>query len=140
MKRLISNNKETGIQFIKFSLIGFLNTGIHYGIFLFLFRLLGIHYLLASVTGYFGGLINSFALNKLWTFQTKETRKKVEFAKFVIINILALLINVGSLKYFVNYLDMLPEIALIISIVISTMTNFIGNKLWVFRQRIELPS
>jgi putative flippase GtrA len=110
MKKLISDNKKTGIQFIKFSLIGFLNTGIHYGIFLLLFRFFGIHYLIASGIGYCAGVINSFILNKLWTFKTKGTRKDVEFAKFVVVNMVSLAINVGSLKFFVAFVGMRPEL------------------------------
>lgn len=138
MKKLISNNKETGIQFIKFSLIGFLNTGIHYGIFLICFGLLGIHYLIASVIGYCAGVINSFILNKLWTFRTKGTRKDVEFAKFVVVNMVALSINVGSLKFFVAFVDMRPELGQVIAIGFAIIVNFLGNKLWTFRIRDEL--
>jgi len=127
------SNRETGIQFAKFSVIGVFNTGIHYGIFLLLFRVGGVFYLLASTIGYCAGLINSFVLNRSWTFPSTGVRKEIEFAKFVVVNIVALLINVGMLKCFVGYLNIVPEVGQLLAIGFSMTANFLGNKFWSFQ-------
>jgi putative flippase GtrA len=139
MKKLILNERETAYQFLKFSLIGFLNTVIHYGIFIILFRYATVHYLVSSVIGYVAGLINSFILNKKWTFRTKGVRKDVEFTKFCLVNLAALLANLGSLGFFVSYMNIIPELGQLLAIIFSLTVNFLGNKFWTFRQGFELP-
>ena len=140
MSRSISNKKKTIIQFIKFCVVGGLNTAIHYGVFLALFRFLGVHYLLSSTVGYCCGIVNSFVWNKLWTFQVRGTRKDIEFAKFVAVNLVSLLINLGSLKIFVTNFGIQPEIGQVFAIGLAIMVNFLGNKLWTFRVKEGLIS
>jgi putative flippase GtrA len=92
------------------------------------------------VIGYCAGVINSYILNKLWTFQTKGTRKDVEFAKFAVINVFSLSINVGAIKFFVALVGMRPELGQVIAIGFALVVNFLGNKLWTFRVRDPLIS
>ena len=132
-KSLIFENKKTGLQFLKFALIGILNTGIHYSVFLFLLRIVGVYFLAASAVGYCCGLINSYIFNKLWTFKARGTRKHLEFMKFVLVNIVALGANIISLKGFVSYLSLSPETGQVLAIAFSLIANFVGNKLWTFR-------
>lgn len=137
MKNTISDSQKIIVsQFLKFAMIGFLNTGIHYLIFLWLFRVVGLYYMLASVIGYCCGLMNSFILNKKWTFKTKGVRKDIEFARFILVNIAALIVNVGTMKYFVSVLKIAPEFSQIGAIGFSMMTNFVGNKFWTFRSQV----
>ena len=46
-----THTRKTADQFVKFCLVGVLNTGIHYGVFLALFRYFRIHYLLILRSG-----------------------------------------------------------------------------------------
>jgi putative flippase GtrA len=126
-------------QFIKFSLVGLLNTGIHYAMFLFLYRSCGINYLFASAVGYSCGLLNSFILNKNWTFKTINVRRDVEFIKFILVNIVALAINIIALKFFVEAIKIIPEISQVLAIVSSFIVNFLGNKYWTFRSHNKFP-
>ena len=132
-------NKQTVIaQLLKFCLVGAFNTGIHYGVFLALLRLFGVHYLISSAAGYSCGVVNSFIWNKLWTFQVRGTRKDIEFAKFVLVNIVSLLINLGALKGFVTIFGIRPEWGQVFAIGFAMVVNFLGNKFWTFRIREEL--
>lgn len=125
--------RATAIQFIRFCLIGLLNTGIHYGVFLLLLRLAGIHYLVATVVGYCCGVINSYCMNRTWTFQGAASQRHREFAKFFWVNTVSLGVNVVALKVSVAYLYIPEEFALILAIGVSTVTNFLGNKFWTFK-------
>jgi putative flippase GtrA len=138
MKKLIFGNRETGTQFVKFAIVGILNTGIHYSVFLVLLQIGRMHYLLASVVGYCAGLINSYVLNRVWTFEFHGNQKRREFAKFVTVNIVALAVNTATLKWFVFYMKMAPEIGQVFAIVFSLTVNFLGNKLWTFRKAHEV--
>ena len=138
------NRRETAYQFVKFSLIGFLNTGIHYGLFILLFRYFGLYYLASSAIGYIGGLLNSFVLNRTFTFRASGTRMGIEFVKFAIVNTACLLLNIGSLAFLVNRLGLIPELGQLFAIAISLVLGFVANKFWTFRQRLgpvsEKPS
>ena len=126
--------RATAIQFFKFCLIGLLNTGIHYVVFLLLLRLAGIHYLVATVIGYCCGVINSYLMNRTWTFRGAATRRHREFLKFFGVNTVSLGVNVVALEVFVAHLHIPEEFALILAIGLSTVTNFVGNKFWTFQE------
>lgn len=131
---------ETILQFIKFAIVGFVNTGIHYAVFIVLFRVFGFHYLAATSIGYCCGMLNSFVLNKRWTFALSEKKNIVMLLKFVLINLIALYINNSSLNYFVRNMKMAPEIGQIFSIAFSMVVNFLGNKYWTFRRPVRKGS
>ncbi len=138
--RSTSYSEGTIIQFAKFCLVGVLNTGIHYGVFLALFRLLDVYYLVSSTIGYCCGSLNSFVWNKMWTFQARGTRHSTAFLKFAIVNGLSLLINVVSMKMFVAGIGLRPEFAQVLTIGLAVMVNFFGYKLWAFRKKVILSS
>ncbi len=123
-------------QFILFSAIGVLNTLIHYGVFFVLLNGLRIHYLVSSTTGYCCGLINSYLLNRRYTFNMSHRLNAPEFAKFVIVNIVALSVNLIMMKVLVDVWGIRPEVSQLLAILGSLAANFIGNKLWTFK---ELP-
>jgi len=43
--------------------------------------LAGINYILSSFTGYTAGVINSFVLNRSWTFHNNNKKVTVQFAR-----------------------------------------------------------
>jgi putative flippase GtrA len=94
-----------------------------------------MHYLLASVIGYSLGLINSFVLNNSWTFAyAKANPSHYVFTKFVLVNVLSLLLNILTLRYFVDTAHFTPELAQVIAIGTSMFANFLANKFWTFQQ------
>jgi len=134
MKKLISNSPELLRQFIKFSLVGALNSLVHFCIFIVLYRLITMHYLAASATGYCVGMINSYVLNRRWTFSGGQEKTRSEFVKFAFINIIALLINVGSLSFFKEKIGLSAEAGQVFAIGASLAINFLGNRFWTFKK------
>lgn len=130
--KIAGRHQETGVQFIKFALIGVLNTSIHYLVFLALYRLGEVHYLIATAIGYCAGLLNSFLLNKKWTFKTVNVRIDFEFFKFVVVNLVSLLINMVTLQAAVTVLHLIPEVGQVIAVAFHTCANFLGSKYWTF--------
>jgi putative flippase GtrA len=120
-------------QFITFSIIGVINTLIHYGVFIILLNTTKLHYLLSSTIGYFIGIINSYILNKNITFKSKSKNHLAEFFKFVAVNIMALAVNLLILKSLVDILELAPEFAQVFGILGSLTANFLGNKIWTFK-------
>lgn len=126
---------NTKLQFLKFGLIGLLNTLVHYLTFIILFKLAGIHMLVASSIGYMLGIINSFFLNRKWTFQVKGNNWRVEAFKFFVVNAFSLAINLLLLETLVKYLYLRPELSQILAIAGSLVVNFWGNKMWTFKHK-----
>jgi putative flippase GtrA len=127
-------------QFVKFSLVGVLNTLVHYFVFLFLLKIICTNYLVSSGIGYFCGLTNSYFLNRSFTFNVSNKKTMGEATKFLIVNIFALTVNLLAMILFVDKLSLYPELAQILAIGFSCFTNFVGNKFWTFRDVQWLPS
>lgn len=119
------------IQFLKFGIVGILNTLItvvSFNILVFV----NINYLCANYISYFLGVINSYLLNSKFVF--KESRSKENWTKFLIVNILVLGFNSLILYLGVNELGVNISISQIVSIVLGTFLNFGLNKVWVFTE------
>ena len=80
----------------------------------------------------FVGLLNSYVMNRAWTFTVTTRANRIEFGRFVLVNLIALLLNLAVLKYLTS-LGLIPEIAQILAIGASLLANFAGNKWWTFR-------
>ncbi len=123
-------------QFFRFVIVGVINTGINYLVFNGLCKLVGINYTISYAIGYAAAIINSFILNKVWTFGNRENKKTTyQFIQFVIINIISLCVSTGGLVVCVKYLGLTKSIGFMIAISISLMINYICFKLWVFKNR-----
>ncbi|NQV32311.1 MAG: GtrA family protein [Phycisphaeraceae bacterium] len=112
-----------------------MNTAIHYGIFYVTYTYMGLYHLLASTLGFGFAVTNSYIVNKYWTFKTRGSKKRREFAKFIIVNLVTLSINLGSMALLVEQCGMDPRIAQLASIGLTLSINFLGNKFWTFRQK-----
>jgi len=121
-------------QLLKFSAVGLLNTGLHYAVFLVLLRLGHLNYLVASALGYCTGLVNSYLLNRRWTFESRDPKRHLEFGRFVAVNMAALGLNSTVLYGCVSQLGLRPEVGQGIALVISLGVNFLGNRLWTFKR------
>jgi putative flippase GtrA len=119
-------------QFIKFAIVGVLNSAIQYLVFLFLYSLTGTPYLLASIIGYLAGMINSYILNRRWTFGSRNQKLFTELSRFVAVNLVSLGVNLGLLYLLVSTGVMIPQWAQVVAIVGSTLVNFVLNKVWTF--------
>ncbi|MFP4055194.1 MAG: GtrA family protein [Phycisphaerae bacterium] len=125
------------LQFVMFSAIGVLNTVIDYAVYALLIWTGAVHYLLAATLGYGVGLINSFVLNRLLTFRLPAgmQRHRSEWARFLVVNVVSLGLNLGVLYLLVTFAHFDRYLARIVAIAASLAVNFAGNKLWTFRYR-----
>ncbi|MDI3542495.1 MAG: hypothetical protein PWP57_98 [Candidatus Atribacteria bacterium] len=119
-------------QFIKFNLVGIMNTAVDFGVFMILNRYLGLIYTISQVISYSCGMVNSYFFNKFWTFQKKEGFTAVEVVKFIFVNLCSL--GVSLLVLYVlqskGGWKVLPSKVLATGF--SVGVNFLGNKFWVF--------
>jgi len=85
----------------------------------------------ANIAGYLAGMINSFTLNKLWTFQVQGNSKR-QMYRFVMLNFLGLIFSTSILYIFVDFLSAPYVIVWTISTGFIMLLNFFGNKYWTF--------
>lgn len=122
-------------EFGKFIATGIISTIINYAVFYGLYRS-GINYLVSASTGFGAGVIAGYAINKTWTFSGKSggSTEKIRYAG---VYLGSLGISVGFLFLTVDRLGIDPRLANIASIGITTITNFIGTKFLVFKNKKE---
>lgn len=132
MKRKRLLNNSTLVQGSRFALVGVLNGIIGLGTTYAAYNLLHINYRLSNVLGYTLGLINSFILNRKWTFQSRKDPKK-EIVLFLLMFGVSYSLNLASVIASVEILHLDPNLAQLVGIFFYTSSNFFGNKLLTFR-------
>ena len=89
--------------------------------------------MLSSATGYLFGVFVGFIFNKGWTFQYQVITVKEPF-QYITLYTFSLLLGLAFLRLLVSNLSIPPEIANVVTIGLTTTTNFLGLKFWVFRK------
>lgn len=120
-------------QFLKFIVIGGVSTIINYIVFYALYEFGSINYVISSAAGFIIGVFVGYGFNKRWTFGVKERTKQYVY-KYYVVYTISLLLGLGFLKLLVVVLGLVPQIANVLTIGLTTCTNFMGTKFWVFRK------
>lgn len=125
--------KDSIFQFIKFSIIGAINTLLHILILYILVEFFSVYYLIASLFGFLVAVVNSFILNSKFTFKSDlKKRTYIKFFKFFALSTLALLVNIFVLYISTEYFEIWYIYSQIIATLFSLSLNFVGNKYWTF--------
>jgi len=134
-------------QFIKFCIIGITNTGLDFIFFNFLILTTGIYKgewlgLLNFISFTFAS-INSYFLNKFWTFNQKETKSQKQnfFLQFFIISLIGCIINTFIVYFITTFIPPFFDISQLLWIniakclaaIISLFWNFFSYKFFVFK-------
>lgn len=120
---------------IKFGIVGCINTGVDFITFTLLLSMFGIDKLVCQVSGYSMGIINSFVLNKLWTFNDKKekTNTAAQFIKFVVTNMISLGISLVGLNILSNKLYINVYVSKIIVTLFLQVFNYVVYKMFIFK-------
>lgn len=147
--RNLKQKHHTVSQFIKFFLVGAVNTGIDFWILNFLIYITGkssgIYYTFFKTISFATAVTNSYFMNKHWTFKTalaESQAKAKEFLKFVAVYFVGGAINVGVATYVVNCIKAPTGISPVLwanigacaSVVFTLSWNFFGIKFIVFKR------
>ncbi|MBN1350397.1 GtrA family protein [candidate division KSB1 bacterium] len=134
IKKLHSRNLLL-FQLVAFTLVGgtgFIIDTMVFSVLIHYFNF-GTHwYLVAQSLSFICAVSNNFYLNKWITFQAKGDSRR-QYAKFVIISVTAYLIRSALIFFLVDALQVYEMYALIASIVIVSVINFLGSKFWAFK-------
>jgi dolichyl-phosphate beta-glucosyltransferase len=143
LKRAITKLKSSdkSKQFIKYCLVGGVNTFIDIGALYVFVEYLKIDVITASVFSFIIAVANSFLMNKLWTFRNKSTNYRKQFIKFFIVSVIGLGVNTIFMFTLVNLLSIWYILSKVITSFVVLTWNFLVNKFWTFRlfqQNIEI--
>lgn len=133
-------------QFIRFGLIGVLNTVIGTAVMFFAYNVMHLGYWASSALNYIVGSIFSYFANKYFTFRQKEKSFR-EILRFIM-NIAACYfiaygLSVPLVKWIMDASSkeipksIYEQIAMLVGMVIFVILNFIGQKLVVFKSGAE---
>lgn len=130
-------------QFIKFGIVGILNTIVGTAVMFFAYNVLHFGYWLSSALNYIIGSILSYILNKRFTFESKKKSKK-EIARFVVNISVCYLLAYGAAEPFAGKMllmfglkfekNILEQIAMLFGMCFFIILNFGGQKIFVFKQ------
>lgn len=132
MKKLIEKTPKNLRQFIKFCIVGTASSVINVTIYIFLTRFFGIYYVAADVCAYLIALINSYYLNRNFTFRSSHKKVGVQFLKYITVYTIGMVSSAWLLYVFVNDFGIYDLYAKILVIGIITMWNFVGSKFLIF--------
>lgn len=135
-------------QIIKFGIVGGINTGIDFLVLNILIYLTGITagaelFVLNSIS-FSIAVINSYFLNKHWTFQdkTQTEQEPIKFSRFLAISVVGVVINGLVITGITTSIAPLfglsavlwTNVAKLIATGVSLIWNFIGYKFFVFKK------
>jgi putative flippase GtrA len=124
--------KESLIQMVKFGLVGIMNTLLSLAVIFTLYNLIHLDYRIANVAGYIAGLTNSFIWNRLWTFKSGGHLLK-ESALFLGVFGVCFAVQFAVLLLLAEILLIEKNISILLSMVIYTGINYLGNRFVTFR-------
>lgn len=120
-------------SFIRYGLIGVVNTTIGYGL-IFLLFYLDIIPEVANFIGYLVGIFVSYFLNRKFNFKNNDSHKK-NLPKFIIAMVVAYLISLAFLSISYRMLVVNLYLSQIFSGIVYVIVGFQLSKVWVFKER-----
>lgn len=85
----------------------------------------------ASVAGYIAGIVVNYRLNYGFTFKSSQNHRAL-LPKFIVVMVIGLLLNTGTMVVAVNWLDIQYVLAQLAAIAVVLVLSFTANRLWVF--------
>ena len=119
-------------QFVKFGLVGTVNTILTLTIIYLTVKVMDIHYIIGNGAGYIAGFTNSFILNKIWTFKSRGPVLR-ESIMFIVIFGICYFVQLMVLMLLIEVLRMDTFISQAVSMVPYTILNFLGNRYITFK-------
>ncbi|MBU1019228.1 MAG: GtrA family protein [Patescibacteria group bacterium] len=128
LKRLPRNYR----QFIKFCVVGTISMVVNITTYTICTRYFLIYYVASDVIAYIIALINSYALNRKFTFRSKNKQIGAQFTKYTTVYLVGMGLSAGLLYIFVSKFGLYDMIAKFIVIGIVLIWNFFATKFLIF--------
>lgn len=120
-------------RFVRFCITGGLNTAVDFLVFFLLSYLTGVGPYLGQVISYSAGILNSYCINRRWTFETKNRFFGREMVRFLAVNLVVLGVSVASMWLLTGQFGWNTWVAKIATTALTMVLGFVLNRLVVFR-------
>ncbi|HOV80508.1 MAG TPA: GtrA family protein [Bacillota bacterium] len=129
---------ENLTQLFKFAAVGCVNTFIDWAVYFTIIKILPSEsiflYTAAKGFSYFCGIVNSFLLNRCWTFKAYTAEHEgYRFAKFALVSVAGIGLNSISIFLFLS-MGLVQIVSLFLATFVAFSFNFTLSKVWVFRK------
>lgn len=115
-----------------YALVGLLATGVDFSCLYFLTERLHFFYLHSLVLAYFVAALVNYLLQKKITFKCKNNRYFSQFARFFVIGLFGLLINLTIVYVGTEYFDVWYFYGKIAATILAFTWNFSANRFFTF--------
>jgi putative flippase GtrA len=130
------------IKFLKFVLVGIVNTIFSTVIMFLLYNLASFGYWGSSTVSYILASILSFFLNKSFTFRNKESTAKTAL-RFTVNIAVCYLVAYSASKPIVTKIlsstslseSIVEQLSMILGMILFTMLNYIGQRFFAFKEK-----
>lgn len=130
------------ITFIKFVLVGIVNTLVGTAVMFIAYNIFHLSYWISSAANYVIGSICSYFLNKYFTFQNKD-KSPVIILKFILNITICYLIAYGGAKRLILWLladvsaKWQDNIAMVCGMGLFVILNYFGQRFFAFKKKDE---
>lgn len=121
------------VKMIKFGLVGLMGMVIDFGITWLCKEKLKWNKYVANSCGFTLAVISNYSLNRRWTFSSSNPQWVKEFAIFLSVSLIGLLINTTFLYFFHHKKDKNFYIAKFLAILVVFVWNFLVNFFFNFK-------
>ena len=136
--------KRTSVRFLskagRFYTVGASGLLVNYLVsFLFGAVLSNLWYIYATMIGITFSMTSNFILNKIWTFEDRNTSAKrtlVQYGTFLAFSSIGAAFQIGMVYLLVGTEHMNYALSLFVSVAIASIGNFILNKKWTFKEKV----
>lgn len=119
-------------QVFRYVSVGILNNLIYYSIFLFLIKILDVHYSISVLIAFIISIISGYFMNTKFAFRMPSYEKR-SFIKYTLLYSSSFIINLSVLFYLIEYNSLEAWVAQIVGSVTVAIYNFIFLKFYVYK-------
>lgn len=117
---------------LKFAVTGVGNTVVDFVVFTVLAVWLGANVPFSQFCGYSAGMLNSYLINRSWTFHSAQRFFSGQLLRFVFSNLVTLGLSMLLIGAFAR-MGLADLFAMLLSTCVTLAVNFLFSRLWVFR-------
>jgi dolichol-phosphate mannosyltransferase len=121
------------LQLVRFGLVGGVGFVINLAVYTLCVHVLHVAYQPAYALAWLVAVTNNFMFNRRWTFDASADRIHFQAVRFFAVSLAAAIFGLLLLTLFVEVVGLAKVPAEAVAVAASTPLNFLGNKLWSFR-------
>jgi len=138
LRESLVTSGRTGNQFIRFSLVGSSGVVVNLAVYTLAIYVFNLHYLPAATLSFMVAMTNNFLLNRYWTFNTHQSAGQGfggQYFKYFLVTLFGYGVNMALLWVFIDGFLWHKVFSQLVAILVTTLSNFAGSKLWAFKSR-----